>query len=122
MKLYYIHIYHFTKIYFKITEQTVLEIGIHNGGSIKLWRDYFINATIYGLDIIYIDQIPDDIKNDENTILYTSTDAYNSQLFQENFLNKNLKIDLLLDDRPHTLKGMKKCINLYSHVSTMMVF
>jgi hypothetical protein len=56
-----------------------------------------INATIYGFDIIHIDQIADDIKNDENIILYTCTDAYNAQLFQETFLNKNLKFDLLLD-------------------------
>ena len=74
----------------KETAQNILEIGIQNGGSIKLWRDYFINATIYGLDIIHIDQIPDDIKNDKNIILHTSTNAYDSQLFQETFLNKNL--------------------------------
>ena len=42
----------------KETAQNILEIGIQNGGSIKLWRDYFINATIYGLDIIHIDPIP----------------------------------------------------------------
>ena len=92
-KIQHIHIYHFTKIYLKIKEETaqnILEIGIQNGGSIKLWRDYFINATIYGLDIIHIDQIADDIKNDENIILHTSVDAYNAQLFQETFLNKNL--------------------------------
>ena len=34
----------------KETAQNILEIGIQNGGSIKLWRDYFINVTIYGLD------------------------------------------------------------------------
>ena len=38
----------------KETTQNILEIGIQNGGSIKLWRDYFINATIYGLDIICV--------------------------------------------------------------------
>ena len=96
--------------------QNILEIGIQNGVSIKLWRDYFINATIYGLDIIDIDQIPDYIKNDENIILHTSTNAYNSQFLQETFLNKNLKFDLLLDDRPHTLESMKQFIILYSQV------
>ncbi len=34
----------------KETAQNILEIGIQNGGSIKLWRDYFLNVTIYGLD------------------------------------------------------------------------
>jgi hypothetical protein len=100
----------------KETAQNILEIGIQNGGSIKLWRDYFINATIYGLDIIHTDQLPDDIKNDKNIILHTSTNAYDSQFFQETFLNKNLKFDLLVDDGPHTLESMKQFINLYSQV------
>ena len=42
--------------------KNILEIGIgdfgeKNGGSIKLWKDYFTNATIYGLDILPIDLI-----------------------------------------------------------------
>jgi hypothetical protein len=34
------------------TSKAVMEIGISEGGSIKLWNDYFINANIFGLDII----------------------------------------------------------------------
>ncbi len=30
---------------------TVLEIGVHNGSSIRAWREYFPNARIIGLDI-----------------------------------------------------------------------
>lgn len=30
---------------------SVLEIGLFRGGSLKLWRDYFPNATLAGLDI-----------------------------------------------------------------------
>jgi predicted O-methyltransferase YrrM len=29
----------------------VFEIGVRRGGSIRMWRKYFPNATIYGLDI-----------------------------------------------------------------------
>lgn len=29
---------------------SVLEIGVHNGGSVQMWRDYFPNAVIHGLD------------------------------------------------------------------------
>ena len=57
------------------TAQNILEIGIHYGGSIKLWSDNFISANIYGLDIIHVHRIAHDIKNKENIILYTSTDA-----------------------------------------------
>ena len=31
-------------------------------------------------------------------ILYTSTDAYNDQMFKKTFLNKFLKFDLLVDN------------------------
>ena len=38
-----------------------LEIGIYHGGSIRMWRDYFPNATIYGIDIrqAHINKIKD---------------------------------------------------------------
>ena len=29
----------------------VLEIGVLNGGSVKLWRDYFRNGVVIGVDI-----------------------------------------------------------------------
>lgn len=56
--------------------------------------------------------------NKERIILYTSTDAYNEDFFTTNFLNKNIKFDLLLDDGPHTLDSMKQFIKLYSQVMT----
>jgi len=31
--------------------KSVLEIGVQYGGSLKMWRDYFPNAQITGLDI-----------------------------------------------------------------------
>src|ERR1700722_3677551 len=31
--------------------RTVVELGIYRGASLKMWRDYFPSAQIYGLDI-----------------------------------------------------------------------
>jgi len=105
----------------KETAKNVLEIGIgdfgeKNGGSIKLWRDYFTHAIIYGLDILPIDRVIDELINDTRVILYTSTDAYNEDFFITNFLNKNLKFDFMLDDGPHTLESMTQFIKLYSQI------
>ncbi|HWH94957.1 MAG TPA: class I SAM-dependent methyltransferase [Baekduia sp.] len=41
----------------------VLEIGLYNGGSLRMWRDYLPNATLHGIDIepralAYQDEIP----------------------------------------------------------------
>ena len=102
----------------KETANNVLEIGIYNGGSIKLWNDFFTNANIYGLDIMDSKYICDEIKNKEKIILYTSINAYDNFFFTINFLNKKKKFDIILDDGPHTLDSMKKFIKLYSQIMT----
>ena len=50
----------------KDTAKNVLEVGIFNGGSIKLWSDYFTNANVYGLDIMHIHHVWDEIKTKNN--------------------------------------------------------
>ena len=100
----------------KESAKNVLEIGICEGGSIKLWSDYFKNATVYGLDIMDITRVWDKIKNKDNIKLYTSNDAYNNDFFKNNFANKNIKFDFMLDDGPHTLESMKQFIKLYSQL------
>jgi hypothetical protein len=102
----------------KETAKNVLEVGIDRGGSIKLWSEFFTNATVYGLDIINSDAVWKDIKNRENIVLYTETDAYNNDFFTEHFLNKNIKFDFMLDDGPHTLESMIQFIKLYSQIMT----
>ena len=36
---------------FRHTASSILEVGVYNGGSLPVWRDYFPNAHIIGLDI-----------------------------------------------------------------------
>ena len=100
----------------KDTAKNVLEVGIHLGGSIKLWSDFFINATVYGLDII--NNVWDELKNKSNIILYTSTDAYNEDFFNSTIKDKNIQFDFMIDDGPHTLESMKQFIKLYSQIMT----
>ena len=102
----------------KNTAKNVLEVGIQHGGSIKLWSDFFTNATVHGLDITNGSNIVADIKNNDKIILYTDTDAYNEDIFNRLFLNNGLKFDFLLDDGPQTLESMIQFINLYSKVMT----
>jgi cephalosporin hydroxylase len=100
----------------KETARNILEVGICFGGSIKLWADYFKNATIYGLDVLKMDDLWEEIKNKENIVLHADTDAYNQTFFINTFLNKGIKFDILLDDGPHTLESMIKFITMYSHI------
>ena len=114
----YLPLYQNLLIKKKETATNVLEVGICDGGSIKLWSDYFINANVYGLDIMNINNVWDEIKNKKNIILHTSSDAYNNNFFTTNFLDKNIKCDFMLDDGPHSLESMKQFIKLYSQIMT----
>jgi len=102
----------------KETAKNVLEVGIAGGGSIKLWHDFFTNANVYGLDIMNVNDVWDGLKNKEKIILYTSSDAYDSNFVLNNFVNKNIKFDFILDDGPHSLESMKEFIKLYTPLMT----
>ena len=103
----------------KNTAERILEIGIgdfgpKNGGSIKLWRDYFTNATIYGVDIISRDRVVDNLLNHPRVVLHTSTNGYSGDFVKKTFLDTNTKFDMMLDDGPHSLESMLLFISLYS--------
>ena len=102
----------------RLTATNVLEIGIgpiphQNGGSIRMWHLYFINADIHACDIIHINDVHPCIVDVPRIHLYTSTDAYTYALTVNAFLMKNIQFDIVLDDGPHTLPSMVEFINLY---------
>jgi hypothetical protein len=105
----------------KYNYNNILEIGIgepkqnkENGGSIKLWYDYFPNSNIYGLDIISETEVNDEIKNKERVHLLTGIDAYNNEFIESEFIKKkNIKFDILIDDGPHTKESMIQFIVAY---------
>jgi cephalosporin hydroxylase len=112
-------VHSYLKIYESLFERfrnnniNIIEVGTSNGGSIALWNNYFKNANIYGVDIIHNKLMIDEIKNKANITLFNSTDAYDINFVTENFINKNIKFDILIDDGPHTLQSMKDFIKLY---------
>jgi len=81
-------------------------------------EQFFINANVYGLDIMIYNHVWNTFKNEDRIKLYTSNDAYNNEFFNNNFLNKNIKFDFMLDDGPHTLESMIQFIKLYSQIMT----
>ena len=97
----------------KLSAQSVLEIGIYYGGSIKLWKDYFTNAKVYAVEIFDLRHVWDVLQHDERIVLYTSTDAYDPQFVKTKLVDQGLRFDMILDDGPHSLESMKACIQLY---------
>ena len=55
----------------KYTAKNILEIGIYMGGSIKLWSDFFVNAKIYGIDIMDVHNALDNVRNNINIKIWT---------------------------------------------------
>ena len=77
----------------------ILEIGIDSGLSLKLWKDYFSEAEIIGVDI----KVP----NIESTCKMICGDATNSATFEDlgNF-------DIIIDDGSHLFKHQIKTFNI----------
>jgi hypothetical protein len=97
----------------------ILEIGIGpchpNGGSIIMWAGYFQNAFIHTVDIIPFSEI-NPVLYDHPRIYININDAYNYNFFQNAFLSKTPRYDIIIDDGPHTLESMVNFIQMYSKV------
>jgi hypothetical protein len=76
---------------------TFVEVGILNGGSLFMWRNYFGNkARIIGIDF------NPSAKKWENYGFEIFIGDQNSSIFWKKTLKKIKKIDVLLDDGAHT--------------------
>lgn len=90
----------------RFTAEKVLEIGVWTGGSLVVWRDYFSNAKIYGMDNIVPPVMPLVF---EDRIVQITADAYSDEVI--NSLEGNF--DIIIDDGPHSLESMIICVQKY---------
>lgn len=87
--------------------KNVLEIGIREGESHRMWRDYFDGASIHGIDV-------QDLCNgmiDEERIFVRFCDAYTDDAVAS---FGDLKFDVIVDDGPHSLESFKFVVEKYS--------
>ena len=78
-------------------EIILLELGVHKGGSLLLWRDYFPLGTIVGIDI----SLPKEFKPPERIHIYEGSQA-NSK-FLSRVANEIAPegFDIIIDDASH---------------------
>jgi len=92
----------FTKIYDSYLSdrrndvKKVLEIGVGNGGSLRMWCEYFPNAIIYGIDI------NPGFLFSEDRIITALVDQSNREGLKK-FAEENGPFDLILDDGSHNV-------------------
>jgi 23S rRNA U2552 (ribose-2'-O)-methylase RlmE/FtsJ len=115
----YIHKFdHYLDIYdryfkkYRDKEVFILEIGVFQGGSLQMWKDYFgAKAKIYGLDIN-----PHCKKLEEDQIEIIIGDQSNDETLKS-LLDIVPRIDILIDDGGHVMdQQIKTFETLYPHV------
>jgi hypothetical protein len=84
----------------------ILEVGIQKGGSLCAWKEYFNNASIYGVDII--DVMLDEYRNSEFN--YFISDIKSD--FSKEKLS-NIGFDIIIDDGSHDFNDILFLVNNY---------
>ena len=82
----------------------LLEIGINEGGSVRLWHDYLIESEIHGVDI-------DNVACRKNRLSYPRLWSKEIDAYSENFIvwlkmisvEINKFFDIIIDDGSHQL-------------------
>jgi hypothetical protein len=97
--------FHFDPVRNKI--KTILEIGVDKGGSMEMWKDYFPNAVVIGVDIYKVGYTPSDPR-----VHLEVGDATNPQ-FVSCLIEKYQTFDIVLDDGSHKASQMKKSFDLF---------
>ena len=88
----------------------ILEIGVDKGDSLRLWREYFFNSNICGLDIDKKDFIIKDVE------IYQGDQ--NDKILLNKIANKYGKFDIIIDDGSHVSKHVINSFNyLFDHLS-----
>lgn len=73
----------------------VLEIGINTGSSLYMWRDYFKNAIIYGIDINHVR-----LENTDRIITFRGKQQDRDKLIK--FIDSHKgEFDIIIDDGSH---------------------
>lgn len=111
--LHYFEIYDFWFKKYKNKQVVILEIGVYQGGSLNMWRDYFgKEALIYAIDI---NPLCKQFETENTKILIGSQEDRN---FLRLVISQLPKIDIIIDDGGHTMKQQTTAFEeLYVHLN-----
>jgi len=104
----------------KYSIKKMIEVGIGEGGSLRLWDKFFKNAEeIHGFDTLkchpqqHAQNIWNDLMKKKRIYIHNETDAYNIENVKNALGNK--RFDFILDDGPHTLESQIEFIKIYTN-------
>ena len=94
----------------------IAEIGILDGASLLMWKEYFINSTIYGFE--YNNELIKKFNNkNKNKDIIISHINVTSQQSITNAFSNNIKYDIIIDDSTHQFEDQIRIIsNVYQYL------
>jgi hypothetical protein len=83
----------------------LLEIGVLNGASLRMWKEYYTEAAITWVDI-------------KPSNFINGVELYCDDATKKDFARKMWMFDIIIDDGSHIISHQKKSFtNLWSHVN-----
>ena len=79
----------------------IAELGILDGGSLLMWKEYFKNSNIYGFEynVEFINKFKRNFNNER--INLSHIDVTNEESIKNAFNNQNLTYDIIIEDTTH---------------------
>jgi len=96
---------------------TIAELGILEGGSLRMWQEYFTNATIHGFDydLDLINRFKQNFNNDRITLAPINVTSKESII--DTFRESNTMYDMIIEDTTHPFEDQIRVIeNIYSYL------
>ena len=97
--IHYLDVYHRHFERYRGTDVHIVEIGVANGGSLDMWKDYFgPDARIFGVDL---HEGHKELEDEQTTILVGDQ---SDRTFLRELVRSVPRIDILLDDGGHSMQ------------------
>jgi predicted O-methyltransferase YrrM len=95
----------------------IAELGILEGGSLLMWKEYFTNAEIYGFE--YNNNLINNFKQNFNNdrIILSTIDVTNKDSIVKSFSELNILYDIIIEDTTHQFEDQIRVIeNTYKYL------
>lgn len=86
---------------------TVLEIGLYEGLSLKMWDEYFIDSKVIGIDIHLSEPLSQLVKEERYNIIIGDATKESIMGYLQPF-----NFDVIIDDGSHRIEDQVKSFNL----------
>ena len=95
----------------------IAELGILDGGSLLMWKEYFTNSEIYGFEFndTLITNFKKNFNNDRITL--ANIDVTNKDSIKKAFNNLNILYDIIIEDTTHQFNDqIRVIVNTYQYL------